>query len=545
MNTAPADEHPARVLLVEDDSIQITFIQALLAREPRPGFAIETVECLTAARERLESGGIDVILLDLRLPDSHGIQTVRAVRECSRSIPIIVLTGSDEEEMALEALKNGAQDYLVKSAVHGPTLARSIRYAIQRRSSEQVLGEQRRRLQLLMDSIPDVRIYFKDEVGRFIDVNPALAKFHGFNASQELIGKTDFHLFSSEHAEATREDELMVIHTGLPVVGKVEKETTPDGTTRWAMTTKMPLRGEEGQIIGTCGISRDITDLKRAEEQLIETNGRLTTAVSDLLKLHEELKATHLHLIQAEKLQSLGQMAAGVAHEIKNPLAILHLGIEYLGEYLHGRDEQINSVVTDLKDAVHRAETIIHGMLDYSAAKDLTLEPVALDSLISQTLRFVRYELAKAKVDVVTRFTDDLPALPLDAPKIQQVLVNIFSNACHAMPGGGTLTITTSQKVLEADEPKVEGPHGGSVAFHQGDKVAVIEICDTGTGIPVDTLQNIFGPFFTTKARGSGTGLGLSVAKKIIELHGGRISIANAPEAGARVTILLSCVPKL
>ena len=257
-----------------------------------------------------------------------------------------------------------------------------------------------------MESIPDLRIYFKDQRGRFIDVNPALAKNYGFNSPQKLIGKTDFDLFSSGtcRGRSPGRSEETIIRTGQTIAAaRWRSETIPDGTTHWALTTKMPLCGEDGQIIGTCGISRDITGLKQAEEQLVATNARLTKAFADLLKLHEELKATQLQLIQAEKLQSLGQMAAGVAHEIKNPIANLHMGIEYLGEYLRGRDEQINCVIADLKEAVHRAEMIVRDMLDYSAAKDLTIENVALDALIHHTLRFVRHEFANTRIRVVTR----------------------------------------------------------------------------------------------------------------------------------------------
>jgi signal transduction histidine kinase len=232
-------------------------------------------------------------------------------------------------------------------------------------------------------------------------------------------------------------------------------------------------------------------------------------------------------------------MAAGVAHEIKNPLAVLHMGIEYLGEQFSGGDEPMNGVVAEMEDAVHRAETIVRDMLDYSAAKQLALEEVALNALIHQTLRFVRYELVQSKISVVTRLAEDLPAFPLDAPRIEQVLVNIFINACHAMSDGGTLTITTGQKVVEADEPKDEASAAKGVTFHQGERLAVIEVCDSGPGIPEDKLHDIFDPFYTTKPHG--TGLGLSVVKKIIELHGGRISISNERGAGARVTIMLRC----
>jgi len=178
-------------------------------------------------------------------------------------------------------------------------------------------------------------------------------------------------------------------------------------------------------------------------------------------------------------------------------------------------------------------------MLDYSSARDLELRPVCVNLLISQTLRFVRHELNRGKVSVVTHLAEDLPSCQLDAPKIEQVLVNVFVNSCHAMPEGGALTIETFQKIFDTDGDEPDAPDCESVRFRTGDKVVVVEIRDTGTGIPEEKLQKIFDPFFTTKTSGKGTGLGLSVVRKIIELHGGTINITNADGGGVRVTIVL------
>ena len=528
-----------RVLLVEDDPGQAVVIKVLLARIPTGQFTLETAGRLSAALDSLANAAADVILLDLSLPDSQGLDTVIKVRNCAASIPIVVLTGSDDENLALETINHGAQDYLLKGTLTGALLARSIRYSIQRFRSERALAAQRHRQRLLMESIPDCRIYFKDESGRFLEVNMALAKHSGLDDPQEAIGKTDFDLFTEEHAGLATKDEQEVMRTGLPIIGKVEKETMRDGRISWALTTKMPLLGEDGRTIGIFGISRDISELKQAEEKLIEINKRLTTAVDDLLNSNEELKTTQLQLIQAEKLQSLGQMAASVAHEVKNPLAILHMGIECLDEHFFGDNEQMNIVVSEMKDAVLRAESVIRDMLDYSSARDLELRPVAVNSLISQTLRFVRHDLNRGKVKVVTHLAKDLPPCPLDAPKMEQVFVNVFVNACHAMPEGGALTIETSQKTFDTDDAEPDVRECGSVRFMAGDKAVVVEIRDTGTGIPEEQLQKIFDPFFTTKTPGKGTGLGLSVVKKIIDLHGGKITIGNAEGGGARDTILL------
>ena len=506
---------------------------------PGQQFLVEIAERLSEALGRLRRGGLDVVLLDLSLPDSTGIHTVLKVRECSPEIPIIILTGSDDEELAAEAIKIGAQDYLVKGTVDERLLTRSIRYAVYRLSSEQVLKEQRRRLQLLMASIPDCRIYFKDGRGRFLEVNNAFVKQYGLRDAGEAIGKTDFDLFTEEHASMAAKDEEVVFRTGQPLVGKVEKETMPDGVHTWALTTKIPLHNENGRIIGTFGISRDVTALKDAEERLIEANEKLSAVFSDLLQSHEQLKATQLQLIQAEKLKSLGQMAAGVAHEVKNPLANLRLGIEFIGGLSFSEDQQINEVLAEMKASADRAEAVIRDMLDYSSARDLQLREVSVNALISHTLRFVKHEIAKAKVKVIAGLDEHIGSCLLDSGKIEQVLINVFTNACHAMPDGGSLTITTSQKDFESEQPDVERGSSDSVHSGKANSLAVIQIRDSGTGIPEDKLSKIFDPFFTTKAIGLGSGLGLAVVKKIVDMHGGTISIENnTPERGACVTIM-------
>jgi signal transduction histidine kinase len=262
------------------------------------------------------------------------------------------------------------------------------------------------------------------------------------------------------------------------------------------------------------------------------------------LASEQELERTQLLLIQAEKLRSLGQMAASVAHEVKNPLAILHMGIECMGEFFFNGDEQMVTVVTEMKRAIRRAEAIIRDMLDYSSARKLELAEVCVNSLIDQTLAFVRHEFVRARVRVVTNYTDGPTRCRVDAPKIEQVFINILTNACQAMPDGGDLTITTTEIVIEQDDPEAERDDVESVRFRRGDKVLVVDIRDTGTGIPEDKLDKIFEPFFTTKGPGEGTGLGLMVVKKIIDLHEGKIAIANAEGGGAQVTIALKSIPK-
>lgn len=527
-----------QVLQVENDATEAALIGLLLARPGARQFVLETAGTLSAALERLQQGAFDVVLLDLSLPDSHGIATVQRLRAGAPNMPLVVLTGTDDEEIAMEAGRCGAQDYLVKGQIDSRLLERSLSYAIQRQRIEKTLADERRRQRLMMDNIPDCRIYFKDAEGRFLEVNPALAKLSRLRDPQEAIGKTDFDIFAPEHAANAQRDEQEVIRTGEPIIGKIEEEIQPDGSATWALTTKMALRDELGRIVGTFGVSRDITGLKDTEARLRDANARLSKVLGELVCSHDELKATQLQLIQAEKLRSLGQMAASVAHEVKNPLAILNLGIECLVEFFHGGEERMNSVVREMKEAVQRAERVIRDMLEYSSERDLAVVEVDVNLLITQTLRFVRHELAKAQVQTVLKLGESVPVCRMDAMKVEQVLVNLLVNACHAMGKKGVLTIRTYE---QACEQRHLDDHAESEPFVLGQRLAVIEIQDSGPGIPQEKLESVFEPFFTTKESGAGTGLGLFVVKKIIDLHRGKIRLTNAPEGGLLVTLLLAC----
>ena len=163
-----------------------------------------------------------------------------------------------------------------------------------------------------------------------------------------MVGKTDFDFFTDEHAQQAFADEQEVIRTGRPIVGKEEKETWPDGHVTWVSTTKEPLRDEAGNIIGTFGLSRDITEHKKSEDELTfaylevkNSREELIEALDNLKKSHEQLKAAQLQLIQAEKLQSVGRLAAGIAHEVKNPLAIITSGLDYLATELVPRTRSL------------------------------------------------------------------------------------------------------------------------------------------------------------------------------------------------------------
>jgi signal transduction histidine kinase len=256
----------------------------------------------------------------------------------------------------------------------------------------------------------------------------------------------------------------------------------------------------------------EVVERKEAEEDLRRTNERLQTAQASLM--------------QADKMETVGRLAASVAHEVKNPLAVIAMGIEYLSaDYPANGDQNVPTVLSEMQNSVQRADTIIRGLLDFSASSRWDAVDENLNSAIEQSLQLVRHDLVKSHVNVTTELADNLPSLKLNRGKMEQVFINLFINAVHAMPRGGTLTIRT-----RAQSPQ---QHKGS----QDGASVVTEVMDTGTGIPPEALSKIFEPFFTTKPTGVGTGLGLPVVKNIIELHGGTITMGNRPAGGAVATI--------
>jgi signal transduction histidine kinase len=259
---------------------------------------------------------------------------------------------------------------------------------------------------------------------------------------------------------------------------------------------------------------------------------------ADLRKAHEELKAAQAQLIEAEKMQSVGRLAAGVAHEVRNPLAIMEMGISLLS----GQTTPDNAVILDeMKEAVRRANFVINELLQLSASKELGSRRVDLNGVIEQALALLGDQLANGGISVAKDLGENLPACQIDADKITQVFANIITNAIHAMPDGGALGVRTYRKALDAAESAYHAGDRSGVRFREGETVVVAEIEDSGSGIAAENLAKIFEPFFTTKPTGKGMGLGLTVVKKIIDSHAGAIDIRNRPEGGVKVALMFKC----
>jgi signal transduction histidine kinase len=285
----------------------------------------------------------------------------------------------------------------------------------------------------------------------------------------------------------------------------------------------------------TAALRREISErtqaegrLTQANDELLQSRERLVEALANLQKSHADLKAAQWQLIEATKLESIGRLAAGVAHEVKNPLMTLTMVADYLAQVVPADEPDGVTMLQDMRDAIQRANRVISEMLEFSRPGGLTLKPEDFHALADRALSLVKLEVTRHHIDVVRQFAEALPPLPVDKNKMEQVLVNIFMNAIQAMPEGGTLTVRTF----------------GAQAGPNGSPALTVEIDDTGPGIPEDHLTKVFDPFFTTKPVGQSTGLGLSVTRQIVQLHGGTIELRNRAEGGARVTIVLNPQPR-
>ncbi len=410
------------------------------------------------------------------------------------------------------------------------------------------LAFQRYLLKTLAEAFPH-RIYAKDVETRFIFGNQAVAEGMGVSSPDELLGKTDFGFYPKEDAMQYREEEMAIMHSGQPMISREELVNyllTND--TAWMLTTKFPLKDDEGKVIGIVGINYNITERKRMELELLARNAELS-------ELNAKLSRAQTQLEQSEKLASIGQLAAGVAHEINNPIGYVFSNFGTLETYLADLfqmlsayeqaeglyadpdirakllalkssleidflKEDIPTLISESKEGIGRVRNIVQDLKDFSHVDATTDWQFSnLNQGIDSTLNVVNSEI-KFKADVVKDY-GELPLVQCMSSQINQVVMNLVINAAHAIGAErGKITIRT-------------GVEDDKVWF---------SVTDTGSGIPKEVLPRIFDPFYTTKPVGKGTGLGLSLSFGIVQKHHGSIEVQTEVGKGTtfRVTIPVS-----
>jgi PAS domain S-box-containing protein len=657
-----------QVLLLSDDPTTIEKVRILLTEGRAGHYKVEIVPRVTVALDRIAGGGIDLVLLDVDLSEGTGFGVLLQMRERAANVPLVILAGTDDEQLAVELLRHGAQDFIAKRTLDSRTLTRAVTFALERDRTER-----QHQITLRMDNLPDCIILHEGKV-ELSKLTPAPEKTYKLDILIAPQGVQIAEVLGHDYAADLAADQMAAKAADTSVPGQVVERMLPDGRVSWNLATKPPVPDDGGRVVGRFCISQedaaapavesgagemeerysrllnsvtdyvytvkmqggrvvstehrpgcraitgytpdefkadpnlwnriihpddremvvakvqqlvqwgvprdiehrliqksgriawvrnkqvpqydsegrliaydglisDITERKHAEELLRAANNHLQEVVSDLVSSREELEATQLQLIQAEKLQSVGRLAAGVAHEVKNPMAILQMGIQYLADSPADDLETRGAVLAEMRSATDRANAVIENLQNFSSTRELENRTASVNAIVEDALAIVQLDMSKAGIAVVADLAPDLRTCNLEPHAIEQVLINILSNACQAMPSGGTLTLKTANRIVGPDE--VQRTNGDRSGRHLriGDFAAVIEIRDTGTGIPEDKLPHIFDLFYTTKETGKGQGLGLAVSKRIVELHGGRITLANAPGGGSVATIFLPSNP--
>jgi PAS domain S-box-containing protein len=372
----------------------------------------------------------------------------------------------------------------------------------------------------VLDNLP-VAVFAKDTTDdfRFVLWNKKQEEVTTISADRAL-GKNDYSLFSQDSADYFRSVDKAVIKRGKLMKVPEEIIETKNGREVHLRTVKIPVLDKETGRLLVVGISEDITEQVKSREQLEHLN-------RNLIETNRELQETQMQLIQAEKLESIGRLAAGVAHEVKNPLALLLLGVDYLAQGIEPGDPNVTRILSQMRDAVDRADRIVRGLVDFSSQRALAREPMPLAHVVEEVLLLVKHELTRSNTKVSVKIDKNLPLVFLDMSKFEQVLINLIINAVHAMADRSSKLLKIRARAEALDSViKNEGARKREV-FRSGDKVVILDIIDNGVGISPTDAGRLFDPFFTTKATGKGTGLGLSVARRIVELHGGELSLVN------------------
>jgi len=372
---------------------------------------------------------------------------------------------------------------------------------------EEELAQERHLMNTFLEATSQV--YFKDRASRFTRISELQASKLGLNSTDEGIGKTDFDFFSEEHARQAYEDEQRIIRTGEPLVDIEERETWEYGREDWVSTTKMPLHDESGAIIGTYGVSHDITERKRAEE-----DRRLLEA----------------ELLQSQKMEAVGRLAGGVAHNFNNLLTAI-IGYSELLLARLPADSELRPDVEEIRQASERAAEVARQLLLFSRRERGQRERLDLNDAIREMWTLLR-QLIRSDIEIATVLADDLDRIESDRSQIEQVLVNLVVNASDAMPDGGKLAIETAN--LHLAEPRFVR----DVSLLAGNYVT-LTVRDSGHGMDEETRARVFEPFFTTKGPDRGTGLGLSTVYGIVEENEGYIFVESEPDQGSTFTIFL------
>lgn len=532
MGAEPAATGKGRILMVEDDRIDRMAFDRFVKRE---GFPWDYVWAGSVAetREKLTAGDFAAAVIDYRLGDGTAFDLL----EKMVTLPVIVVTGAGDEEIAVRAMRRGAYDYLVKDrdghylktlpailenairhkqneielARHRRNLERLVaertaelqNEILERKTAEEALAAEKELLRVTLESIGD-GVISTDTDGRVMMINRAAEVLTGWSRQEATGQPLDrvFRLLDETSRTPCENPARIVLRSGqnaplTPDVLLVSK----DGAERVVADSGTPIRNREGAVVGVVLVFRDITHKRRMETELL----------------------------RGEKLESLGILAGGIAHDFNNLLTGI-IGNISLAKVRVDAGNDVQKELDGIEKAAIRAAGLTRQLLTFSRGGDPVKKTIRLADLIRESATF---SLRGANVRCVFDLNDDLWPVEADIEQLGQVIQNLVINANQAMPDGGALTIRADNLRIDAASEATNLPPGRYVQV-------VFE--DEGIGIPKDQLGKIFDPYFTTKQ--SGSGLGLATVYSIVDKHGGHIEAISEPGWGAIFTLCLPASDK-
>ncbi|WP_155751756.1 response regulator [Scytonema sp. UIC 10036] len=612
-----------KVLLVEDNPGDVRLLQEFLLEVPSVEFVLKQVEQLDEALKSLEEESFDVILLDLLLPDSQGLETFVKIHCQSPAIPVIVLTGFNDETLAIHAMQQGAQDYLVKAQVNGDLLFRSMRYAIERQRTEEALRRSEERFRVALKNSP-IFVFNQDKELRYTWVyNPIF----GLTA-EEILGKCDSDFIWGDDGERLKEMKLGVLATGIGIREEISLSTA-QGTGYYDLTVE-PLYNESHEIAGITCACIDINEHKLAEEKIrqqaalldvttdaifvrdlnnrvlfwnkgaenlygwlskeacgedaskflynetppeeeaafvsVTRKGKWQGEVTKLTKNNKEIlvesrwtlvcdrngkpksiltvdtdisekKLLESQLFRTQRLESIGTLASGIAHDLNNILTPILAVAQLLPLKYPDIYEQDMHLLEILEDSAKRGADLVKQVLSFARGVEGKRITLQMRHLIKEVITILKETFPKS-VEVRTDIQQDLWMVSGDSTQLHQVLMNLCVNARDAMANGGTLSISAENLFVDENYARMHleaktGPY------------IVITVSDTGVGISSEIIDRIFEPFFTTKEQGKGTGLGLSTVIGIVKSHGGFVNVYSEIGSGTRFKVYFPAVEEI
>jgi len=503
-----------KILLIEDNPDHILLTKKIL-EEASHEYKVEPTNEVKEGLKRIVEDGYDLVLCDYRLPGLSALEILREMKEKGKDLPFVVVTASGNEKAAVDLMREGAYDYVLKDISYEETLPIVIKRSLERyrakkekEALEKKIEEAAKAWEVTFNSITDM-ISIHDRDYKIVRVNKAFADVFKTNPD-EVIGKTCYEVVHCRKEPWPVCPHKQALETGQPV----RAEFFDSHLGIYLEVSASPIFNEEGKVVATVHIAKDITTRKKAEQELQSA--------------YQKLQETQQQLIQSAKMAATGQLVAGVSHELNQPLT----GIKGFAQALLMDLEENSPARADLKKIVEQADRMdatIKSLRLFARKSEFKTEELDINKPIQDALMLLSQQLKVDNIRLSTSFGENLPKIQGDSNQLQQVFLNLITNARDAIdslkhPDGGELLIKTA---LSEDSKYVE------ITFE-----------DTGCGIHPEDLENIFNPFFTTKSSLGGIGLGLSITYGIIEEHRGKIEVKSQEGKGTTFKIILPVMRK-